>query len=272
MSRMQWAVLVPLLSAGCGILDDPRTRQDEQAMFVTSPEVDVARAVRRGRTGELKKLLKGGVTSDLESRPGAVPWGRDNATLLLWAIMFGQVESAETLIESGADPNKPSKGGMAPLALAVLQSDDRLYELLLRRGAEPNATSEVSMGDSALVNALRKDNGLGDRRFVRAKVLLDKGAQPDLLLRSGQTTLTKLATRNDWQAVLWLLENGANFELRDRHSATAMCYLRSSIGVAELGFPGDSRYRAMVRDWFLAHGVARNRVDPRAHRSSICDD
>ncbi len=51
-----------------------------------------------------------------------------------------------------------------------------------------------------------------------------------------------------------------------------MCYLRNSYRANTLTPSEAYTYRDKVRDWLLAHGVARSRVDPTLHPNPKCDD
>jgi hypothetical protein len=72
----------------------------------------------------------------------------------------------------------------------------------------------------------------------------------------------RLTTLGHYREAQRLLEHGANCEARDNINATMMGYLRSSYATSP-ALPSENQlYRDKVRDWLLAHGMARSRVDP----------
>jgi hypothetical protein len=115
--------------------------------------------------------------------------------------------------------------------------------------------------ESALTLLLR-DSALGYKRWQRAEALLKHGANVNLDLDRGETAVIHFTHLRDFRVVLWLLEHGANPEAHDSINATMADYLRNSYKA----YPSDSSengsYRDKVRDWLLAHGVDRSRLDP----------
>ena len=109
-------------------------------------------------------------------------------TPLLYAVRQGFHESAEALLNAGADVNAPSLGdGTTPLLMAIINGHFDLAETLLDKGADPNATSV--QGVSPLFGVLNvewapkalypqpqahKQQKLGYLELV--KLLIDKGA------------------------------------------------------------------------------------------------
>lgn len=114
---------------------------------------------------------------------------------------------------------------------------------------------------------------LQDGRWDRAEKFIQHGADVNLNLDRGKTALTVLGKLEHWRAVLWLLEHGADYELRDHVRGTIACSVRNSIRANALAPSSESyAYRQKVRDLLLAKGVARSRLDPVLHPDSKCDD
>ncbi len=101
------------------------------------------RAVRRGDSSSVERLIRQGAEVDAKGNEGSTP--------LHVAIERGHVAAAESLLSSGGDPNTRDRNGMTPLHLAVWRVDRGTVELLIRSGADPNIKSEfgTSPGDIA---------------------------------------------------------------------------------------------------------------------------
>ena len=147
---------------------------------------------------------------------------------------------------------------------------DELFDLLLRYKASPNKIYDGSM-KTALMVVLR-ERPLGEKRFERAEMLIKHGADVNLDIDRGETAAIAFSRLQEWRAVSWLLEHGTDHERRDSVRGTIMCYLRNSYRANTLAPSEAFTYRDKVRDWLLAHGVARSRLDPALHPSPKCDD
>lgn len=251
----------------------------EELIFEKSPYVDAAKAVgRQGDLHILERLVKQGLDVNHEGRETKTPWapaGGDTVTLLLWATLSENFRAAETLLNAGADPNKATRWGMTPLIIASANRNDDLFNLLLMRyKADTNKIYGDSYNETALTVALQEEKKLGEKRFERAKLLIKHGADVNLDMGRGDTAVIRFSRQGYWRNVFWLLENGADYEARDSVNATMTCSVRRSYRVSPTPKISDEgfTYRDKVRDWLLAHGVARSRVDPALHPNTKCDD
>lgn len=107
-------------------------------------------------------------------RAGAKP-SAGAVTALTEAIRAEATDVARLLIDAGADPSHPGRGGKAPLVLAVLNGDEELARLLLDKGAPINQR-HAKDGTTALMWAANA----GEKRLVQ--LLMDRGA--DLSIRA----------------------------------------------------------------------------------------
>ncbi|MBJ7532596.1 hypothetical protein JDN40_00375, partial [Rhodomicrobium vannielii ATCC 17100] len=82
-------------------------------------------------------------------------------------------------------------------------------------------------------------------------------------LDRGETALIHFAIMNDWRNVLWLLKHGADYEKKNASDDTAVNWLQESYERSIKRPPETLEYRDKVRDWLLARGVDRSRIDPR---------
>ena len=133
----------------------------------------------------------------------------DGTTALHWAAHHDDVGLARVLIEAGANVEAANRYGVQPIALAATNGAAAMLELLLASGADPNAA--MPGGETALMTAARA----GPADAVRA--LLAAGADPNRRDDvGGQTALMWAAARNNAAAVRVLAEGGA-----DLHVGTA---------------------------------------------------
>jgi ankyrin repeat protein len=101
---------------------------------------------------------------------------RGGSTPLLFAAREGDVQSAQLLLDAGANVNDSLPDGMSALVLAAQSGHGEVGTLLLEKGANPNA---ADIGYSALHAAtLRSDLNL-------VKALMAHGANPNLRMTKG---------------------------------------------------------------------------------------
>lgn len=161
--------------------------------FASPDTAPLAAAVARGDGDEVRRLLAG---RDPDAR------GRDGATLLVQAIVDGQRDSALALLDAGADPDLPARGGETPVHAAAFARDPALLALVLARGGTPDVANPTT-GATPLMAAI-----LGPG-VDRVGALLDAGADPAIADRLGDTPLHVAARANDGASLLLLLQRGA---------------------------------------------------------------
>ena len=167
---------------------------------------------------------------------------RKGTTALFEAILKKHFSVALLLLSKGADPNcAREEDGMRPIMLAARHLHTELVAALIAAGArafEPakngsTALVEGAAGDAELVeilvnadgvdvNASTEDgltallvatlaNRVGPSSCASVRLLLDKGADPNVVRSSDKMTcLYFAAKRGDVQLVRWLLEKGAS--------------------------------------------------------------
>jgi len=110
-------------------------------------------------------------TADVLLEMGADPDGKDNSgfTSLMISVQHGDYDMAWLLLDKGADPDLRNMGGLHALAIAVMNHDEDLIELLLESGADINQNINNS------TNVLNLAKEAGDEAIIA--FLLQNGAR-----------------------------------------------------------------------------------------------
>src|ERR1051325_10613978 len=154
-------------------------------------------SLRNGDRPAFQKMLK-------EAPKIAKLKGPGGTTLLMYAVLYGDVDSVRRLVENGADPNIRNDAGATALMWAV--DDLEKTRLLLKSGADANARSDD--GRTPLFIASGR---FGSHEVV--KLLLDHGADPSFKAHSNRgpvTPLTQAAGVGDEAVLRMLIERGAD--------------------------------------------------------------
>ena len=163
------------------------------------------------------RQLRGTGQASTTSPEGASMFDAGGFTPLLFATRHGDIESAEVLLNAGADVNTMAADGNSALTLAAMSGHGRLAEYLLEHGADPNASGA---GYTALHAAvLRSDVDV-------LKALVTRGANPNIRLTRGTPV-----PRWTYQLVLTLREKGATpFALAAKYLEPEMMRLLVAAG------------------------------------------
>lgn len=124
---------------------------------------------------------------------------------LQMAIIHGQLEAAEVLINAGASVNQPDSDGVSALQFAIKNGDVAGVELLIAKGADVNYENNEKQyfgnATTALFEAVIKNN------FEIANILLKSGARVDIRDYQGESILHRVRSS---QLCEILLEAGAD--------------------------------------------------------------
>ncbi|KAL4424066.1 hypothetical protein ABPG75_001367 [Micractinium tetrahymenae] len=109
---------------------------------MSAPKDAAARAHARSASGDAEQLQ-----ALLRQHPGLVDAASPDTgtTALLQAVRHGHADCLDLLLAAGADPNKPSEGGVTPLELAVQSCNLVAVQKLLAAGSDPNAGRATHM-------------------------------------------------------------------------------------------------------------------------------
>jgi ankyrin repeat protein len=161
----------------------------------TPPDATVEKmraALREGKPAEFRRLLK--------ANPDSVnAKGQDGWTALMYAAVYGDVESVGQLLDRGTAVNARNDAGGTALMYAV--DDAAKTKLLLERGADPNLRS--GEGRTALLIAAANAGS-----YPVVKLLLEKGADAKLRPPGGQGALTLAMNSQDPRLLRLLLDQG----------------------------------------------------------------
>lgn len=149
------------------------------------------------------------VRSLLKERVGANEAAVDGATALHWASHWNDLDSADALIQAGANVNAATDLGVTPLALACIEGSAPMVDKLLSAGAK--AGVKLTSGETALMTCARSGS------VQAVKQLIAHGADVNAAENShGQTALMWAVSERHPEVVAVLIEHGADVHARSR--------------------------------------------------------
>ncbi len=127
----------------------------------------------------------------------------DGATALHWAAYHGDADLAKLLLAAGANASAANREGSTPLWLAASQGDAAMIATLLEGGADAN--EKLPLGRRPLMLAARSG------RVDAVRALLDHGADPNAREDTrGTTALMQAADQGHADVIAALIEHGAD--------------------------------------------------------------
>ncbi len=165
-------------------------------------------------------------------------------TPLLYAARAGCLDCVKTMVDAGADFDRPNPDGMTPMIMALDNGYPAVARYLLDRGASPLTWDW--WGRTPLYVAVTMRGGVDSRAGKRSpesldfiKAVLEKGANPNIqlafkepsrggrdnrfrddLLTTGATPLLRAAQTFDTEVVQLLLDHGALVDLPNASGVT----------------------------------------------------
>ncbi len=132
------------------------------------------------------------------------------AEMLGQAARAGRLETMETLLSSGMDPDLTDQYGKTPLYYAVSFNQKQMVTLLLDHHANPNAS------DQPLLCAVDRGN------LSIVDLLLQAGAHINTKAKDGRTALQLAAIGNQLDLIRHLMEKGADVNARDNEGTSPL--------------------------------------------------
>jgi ankyrin repeat protein len=160
-------------------------------------------AAERGYLQIVNHLLKHGVSINSEYR-----------TPLCLAVIEGQEEDVQLLLEYGANVDAQDKDGKPVLHFAVERGHEKVVKLLLEHGAKVDAQDKG--GKTVLHSAGER----GHEKVVM--LLLEHGATVDNQDKDGKTVLHSAGESGHEKVVILLLERGANVDAQDKDGRSVL--------------------------------------------------
>jgi len=235
--------LLALLSTACGLnnFTNPIYKHKPEDVF-ESPQLEIAKAIRKDRPGIIKQLIENDPAIDLDKA------GKDGITLLFWALAHRHPDTARQLLKMGANPDTPwlDKEGVATYAIAMAASgkSDKTFELLLEYGANPDGDIE---GTPAIFKTIYA------RRFDRMRVLLDHGANIDAIDKQTNLSLAHFCSKlMMFDQVAYLIERGADFKRKSGVGGSVAYQVQKRRG--ELNDHSE-KWRTIVEQMLVERGV-----------------
>ncbi|WP_061217713.1 ankyrin repeat domain-containing protein [Leptospira weilii] len=157
-----------------------------------------------------------------------------NRSLSFWkrflffrAIQNGNVKRVYSFLQNGLNPNLNRFHGMTPLSFAVEYDRLEVVRVLIEYFADPNLSDEKT-GLTPLIHSILKD-------FSSAMIstLIEGGAELDQRDRNGMSSLHHCVSEGKLESLSFLLEKGADPNIRDLDGVTCINLAKSSHGMYE---------------------------------------
>ncbi|KAG0628855.1 hypothetical protein M758_1G057200 [Ceratodon purpureus] len=189
---------------------------DANARSPGNPGLNIWDIASQGDVGQLQEALDMGVNPSETDYEGRTP--------LHLAAGKGHLESVALLVERGAEVNIKDNDGASPLLNALKGGHDAIAKLLSNNGARPD------MKDAG--NELCKAAANGDMNFVER--LVKAGVDPNEADYSQRTPLHIVAADGTARDVEFLVHEGADVLIKDRHGYTPLDEARDNDNEATL--------------------------------------
>lgn len=217
----------------------------------------LSRASEYGREGAVQLLLSYGADAESRDNYGQTPLSR--------AAENGHGSVVTLLLNHGANSESKDDIGQTPLVRAVQNGQENMVKLLLDNGTNPNSADiygQTALSRAAwrchqgvIVHLLSHGADILARavqtsREETAKLLLDKGADPNASDNYSQTPLLRAIWMSHQRMIEYLLEKGADLEARQKSGRTALTNAAINGQCATLKFLLDKGANPHVRDQY----------------------
>lgn len=202
---------------------------------------------------ELKELLDSNELSqakELLSRNNIDIDTADNRgrTLLIAAILSEEHDAAKMLLKLGANPNfLPSGKHKSAMGWAAQYKNTKFLQLLLDFGGNPDLFNKGERTASyPVLSAISAD------RIDNLKLLIDAGANLNVVDQRGLTPLMYGASVSAWEMVYLILESGADISVKNKWNESFSTY----VAQPDFGTTGDAlEWRKKVISFLQDRGI-----------------
>ncbi len=214
-------------------------------------------AVQSNMVDRVKFLLDNGANLNLlEGALGQTP--------LTLSVAIKRIPMVKYLVERGADTTIPDQEGETPLTHAIFLRNKEMIDILRKGGAsfknqkvsalsmlsyfaacadpnpldhkknlgiikdtldcELNPNYQSPSGKTGLMAVVTEEYFSSSQGLDKAKLLIKKGASPDIADKKGVTALILAASKGNLELVQLMVDNGANINIKDNAGQTANSY------------------------------------------------
>jgi uncharacterized protein len=238
-------------TAACGARDKIMTKSYPAEQFFSGEALALARAIKVEDVGEIQRLAK---LVDV-NRPG-----KEDMTLLYYAMQERKYKAIHALMQLGADEEQEVPGIGMPISMAVRTQEPKLLKSMLDAGGNPNAKSKD--GTPILEDAAFDEN------IECLKLLLDAGANADARDSLGQNAVYSALNSNSYDAADLLIARGAALDARNDRGVT----LAYSLSVDIEDFKANPEVMARlnkIKQQMIAKGISFPPDPPQVVRQKL---
>ncbi|MEV9638775.1 ankyrin repeat domain-containing protein [Burkholderia pseudomallei] len=182
-------VALALVTTGCNM------SANSPGKFFEGPYLNAAKAINDHNTAQLKASL---------ANINVNAPGRDDMTLLWYAILQKNYDAIRELVAHGAESDKQVVEGLgSALHVALTNDDPRVLQAMLEGGLSPNY--QDADGTSLLQRALE-----GEKAPEHVHLLVERGANVNLRDSIGGTALDKAIDVSRPDLAIYLVQHGAD--------------------------------------------------------------
>lgn len=187
--------------------------------FADARLASMAGAIAASDTAALRQMLGN------QTPPGGVD--RAGNDLLAYALIEfrdrrGSAAPIRMLLDAGARPGETTLGSgqdvLNFMALGLTDDGVEVMRLLLEHGADPNIRDPISE---------RTPLATVSQRPEVVRMLVEHGAEMNTIQYGGVSAVVEFISRQDWASALYLIEKGADLDIKNPDGLSVDYYLES---------------------------------------------
>jgi len=194
LKKLLWLFVACLILIACDVNDFKNRSSDAEEFFKETQALVLAQAIERG---DVEAIRQAASRTDINKQHIR------GMTFLMWAFTNLNYDSAEVLVELGANSHIETEG-ISPFSWSVHFKDIRWLRLLVESGADIDAK-----GGTAPIwfDTIISDN------WEHFDYLLSKGVDLSATNGIGETAIFRLTSYRDYGQVLKLIEKGVDVHI-----------------------------------------------------------